>query len=93
MGTAIQTVTANFMIQSQWQIIEQLLGQMNDAEKRELMSRVASSLSPQRPDEELRVQREALDNLRSDFAKLPVSNPKDGFCSSDHDRILYGRPA
>ena len=81
------------MIQSQWQIIEQLLGEMNDAEKRELMSRVASSLYLQGDADDLCLQRNALDDLRSEIAKLPISNPNDGFCGSDHDRILYGRPA
>jgi hypothetical protein len=61
---------------------------MNEAEKRELMSRVANFLSAQPADEELRAQRKALDELCAEMAKLPVSNPDDGFRSSDHDRIL-----
>ncbi|HEV3137208.1 MAG TPA: hypothetical protein VGZ26_04875, partial [Pirellulales bacterium] len=77
------------MIQSQWQIIEQMLGQMNEAEKRELISRVANSLFAEPADEELAGQRRALDALSAEMATLPVSNPDDGFCSSDHDRILY----
>ncbi len=81
------------MIQSQWHTIEQLLGQMNEAEKHELIALIQGSLSPQPSDEELRLQRTALDELRTEMAKLPIANPADGFCSSNHDQILYGRPA
>ncbi len=80
------------MTQSQWQTIEHLLGQMNDAEKRALIARVTSSLSVEPTQEELLIQRKALDELRVEMDSLPMQNPADGFCSSDHDRILYGGP-
>ena len=80
------------MIQGEWQTIERLISHMSDAEKRELMARLASSLPAQDTDQEVRAQRESLDALRSEAAMLPVANPNDSFCSSNHDRILYGRP-
>jgi hypothetical protein len=81
------------MIQSHCDKIDQMLAQMNETEKRELLARVASSLVPSVTEAELDAQRRALDELETEMERLPVMNPDDGFTSADHDRILYGKPA
>ncbi len=42
---------------------------------------------------ELAPQRQALDALLAEFRALPQPANTDGFSGSDHDRVLYGRPA
>lgn len=79
------------MIQGQWSTIDAILGAMNDAEKRALVARIEATLPAQDSEAALQSQRRTLDELRTSISALPVVNPADGFQSSDHDRILYGK--
>jgi hypothetical protein len=81
------------MIQNDWNTINQMLGHMSDAEKKELLARVADSITPAAPADALSAQCQALDAWQAQMAQMPASNPDDDLSSADHDRILYGRPA
>jgi hypothetical protein len=81
------------MTQSQWTAIDQLIGEMTEAEKRELVARLTRSRPQISEEEEVRAQRKALDELEAEMDKLPDLTPDDGFTSADHDKVLYSRPA
>lgn len=41
-------------------------------------------------EEELAIQRKALQEAFEEAARLPIESPDDGFSGADHDLVLYG---
>lgn len=78
------------------QQLDRIIGQMTDAEKRELLDRLARSLNggqhraPHPPDEMTPEQKKRLTDSFRRIASLPIEGPDDGFSGEDHDQVLYG---
>lgn len=76
------------MSANQWAIIEAAIKNWSAADKLEIAQRLlrecdASELDPE-------TQRNALNQLREQIAKMPVCNPSDGKSNRDHDALIYG---
>lgn len=80
------------MASADWPMIDALVAQLSDADKRLLIERLSQSLVPSSADERERAaaQLAAFDRLMKAIRNLPEPDNADGFSASDHDRVLYG---
>ncbi len=73
-------------------VVENSINDLSDAEKLELIGRIARSIPTDTAAEaeRVRIQREDLDQFIARMETLPSVPSDDGFSNRDHDKILYG---
>jgi hypothetical protein len=73
--------------------LDEALAQMTPAQRLALIEHIARGMPETQPEPDPETQRQNLQELFEEMAKLPVQNPADGFSGQDHDDLLYGRRA
>ena len=78
--------------------VEESIAALTDAQKLELIARIAGSIRVEPEDPRVtaeRAERQRLnrDRLRARLTTLPAVEHDDGFSNREHDEILYGTPS
>ncbi len=75
--------------------VEDSIVHLSDAEKLELIGRIAQSVSITKPDDPERIRRQYENRIRliEQMEALPSVSNDDGFSNRDHDKVLYSTPS